>query len=433
MGNALRLGDHCLKIGSGATPRGGKKAYLSNGPFALIRSQNVYNDHFSHDGLAYISELQADQLRNVEVKEHDVLLNITGDSVARACQVPKDILPARVNQHVAIIRPDKEKIDPRFLRYFLISPEMQHYMLAIAGAGATRNALTKGMIEGFPVPARPLSGQIAIAGILGALDDKIELNRQTNATLEAMARALFKDWFVNFGPTRAKAEGRAPYLAPHLWDLFPDALDDDGLPIGWRSGELQEIVDLNPRESLRKGDEALYLDMAAVPTSGMIHDPPVLRNFKSGTKFKNGDTLLARITPCLENGKTTFVQSLPDGEVAWGSTEFIVMRAKSPAPPVWSYLLARDSAFRAYAIQSMTGTSGRQRVRTESLGQYPVSIPSKETWQAFGEIVAPLFVRIKDSGNESETLAQTRDLLLPKLMSGEIRLREAERIAEAVL
>src|SRR5690606_17552184 len=101
----LRLGDHCLKIGSGATPRGGKDTYLSSGPYALIRSQNVHNAGFSAAGLAFISEAQAQQLRNVEVIADDVLLNITGDSVARACQVDPDVLPARVNQHVAIIRP----------------------------------------------------------------------------------------------------------------------------------------------------------------------------------------------------------------------------------------------------------------------------------------------------------------------------------------
>ena len=117
----LRLGDVCTKIGSGATPRGGKEVYLKDGPFALIRSQNVYNNRFNCDGLAFINHQQATELNNVEVFADDVLLNITGDSVARACQVKSDVLPARVNQHVAIIRPDPNKLSPRFLRYFLVS------------------------------------------------------------------------------------------------------------------------------------------------------------------------------------------------------------------------------------------------------------------------------------------------------------------------
>lgn len=138
-----RLGDICTKIGSGATPRGGKEVYLNDGTFTLIRSQNIYNNRFSFDGLVYISEQHAADLNNVEVKTDDVLLNITGDSVARSCQVPKELLPARVNQHVAIIRPDPSKLSSHFLRYVLVSPEIQTMLLSWAGSGGTRNALTK--------------------------------------------------------------------------------------------------------------------------------------------------------------------------------------------------------------------------------------------------------------------------------------------------
>ena len=203
---SLRLGDVCTKIGSGATPRGGKEVYLKDGPFALIRSQNVYNNRFNCDGLAFINHQQATELNNVEVFADDVLLNITGDSVARACQVKSDVLPARVNQHVAIIRPDPNKLSPRFLRYFLVCPEIQARLLSWAGSGGTRNALTKGMIESFDVQApMGVAEQHAIAHILGTLDDKIELNQRMNQTLEAMAQALFKSWFADFDPVRAKA------------------------------------------------------------------------------------------------------------------------------------------------------------------------------------------------------------------------------------
>ncbi len=203
---ALHLGDVCTKIGSGATPRGGKEVYLKDGPCVLIRSQNVHNNQFHHDGLAFIDEQQANELNNVEVFADDVLLNITGDSVARACQVVPDVLPSRVNQHVAIIRPDPNKLSPHFLRYFLVCPEIQAMLLSWAGSGGTRNALTKGMIESFEVQApMDVAEQRAIAHILGTLDDKIELNRRMNETLETMARALFKSWFVDFDPVRAKA------------------------------------------------------------------------------------------------------------------------------------------------------------------------------------------------------------------------------------
>ena len=244
---SLRIGDVCIKIGSGATPRGGKEVYLKEGPFSLIRSQNIHNDHFSRDGLAFISEKQATELNNAEVLHDDVLLNITGDSVARACQVPPDVLPARVNQHVAIIRPDSRKLTPRFLRYFLVTPDSQTKLLSWAGSGGTRNALTKGMIESLEVQApSDIAEQDGIAHVLGTLDDKIELNRRMNETLDAMARALFQSWFVDFDPARAKMEGRDPGLPPHLAQLFPDRLVDSELglvPEGWEVGEIGDYIE----------------------------------------------------------------------------------------------------------------------------------------------------------------------------------------------
>ncbi|MDE2076362.1 MAG: restriction endonuclease subunit S, partial [Burkholderiales bacterium] len=198
-----RLGDCCEKIGSGATPKGGKDVYLNQGPVRLIRSQNVHNDGFSSSGLVYISEDQARKLEGVSVKAGDVLLNITGDSVARVCQAPEQFVPARVNQHVAIIRPTQRDFDARFLRYFLASPQQQHLMMGLAAAGATRNALTKGMIEDFQVPCPALCVQKNIADTLGCLDERISILREANATLEAIAQALFKSWFVDFDPVRA--------------------------------------------------------------------------------------------------------------------------------------------------------------------------------------------------------------------------------------
>ena len=431
--DTLRLGDHCEKIGSGATPRGGKETYSEDGPVALIRSQNIHNDRFSHSGLARISDKQAARLQNVEVRPGDVLLNITGDSVARTCQVDNEVLPARVNQHVAIIRPKSRGIVPEFLRYFLISPSMQMQMLGLAAAGATRNALTKSMIEEFRIPAWHIHTQRSIAAVLGTLGDKIELNRRMNKTLESMARAIFKDWFVDFGPTRAKAKGRAPYLVPELWDLFPDALDEKDKPLGWLVCPVSNLFEFNPRESVKKGTNTPYLNMAALPTSGAVADAPITREYKSGSKFRDGDTLFARITPCLENGKTTYVFDLGNDIVGTGSTEFIVIRTRTPLPKPASYFLARDPEFRAHAERSMTGTSGRQRASHKALAQYELTVPADgQLWKALGDLVNPMMDRVIANAHESRVLAQTRDLLLPKLMSGEIRLSEAEKAVEAV-
>jgi type I restriction enzyme S subunit len=140
----------------------------------------------------------------------------------------------------------------------------------------------------------------------------------------------------------------------------------------------------------------------------------------------NGDTLLARITPCLEHGKTAFVDFLEEGQVGWGSTEFIVLRPKEPLPPEFSYCLARSEAFRDFAVQAMTGTSGRQRVQTEALAHYVLVAPPAPVAEAFGRAVEPLFVRASKLACESRTLAGLRDALLPKLIRGEIRVKDAE-------
>ena len=178
----VKLADICQKIGSGATPRGGKEAYRAEG-IALVRSQNVLDFSFSSDGLAYINDEQADKLRNVELQSGDVLLNITGDSVARACLMDDDCLPGRVNQHVAIIRVDESKAVNSYLLYYL--QWRKSHLLQLASAGATRNALTKGMIEQLEIDLPSLDEQRKVVGILGSIQNKIKLNHEINDNLAA--------------------------------------------------------------------------------------------------------------------------------------------------------------------------------------------------------------------------------------------------------
>lgn len=335
-------------------------------------------------------------------------------------------------QRIITLRGKSGTLDNNYLKYVLQSDSVKSQLFGRA-SGSTVSGIKQSELRKVELPLPPINEQEVIGSTLGALDDKIDLNRRMNETLEQTARALFKDWFVDFGPTKAKMVGQATYLEANLWDLFPERLDEAGVPEGWHIGELQELIELNPTEKLVKNETAPYLDMAALPTSGSIPEQPILRGFTSGTRFRNGDTLFARITPCLENGKTAFVQTLPDGSVGWGSTEFIVLRAKSPVPAAYTYLLARSEAFREHAIQSMTGTSGRQRARNEALSPYLSAIPDSSVWKAFANIVEPLFRNIKANGEESRTLAQTRDLLLPKLMSGELHVRDAEMLIQEVV
>lgn len=334
-----------------------------------------------------------------------------------------------VNNHAHILRGKAGEGDTRYLMYALAVTDISGYL-----TGSTMPKLTQGNMNRIPVVAPPLKEQHAIACVLGALDDKIELNRRRNRTLEAMARATFRSWFVDFDPVRAKAEGRAPAgMSKEIAKLFPAAFENTTLgtiPKDWRVCPLPEVFDVNPTRSLPKGTIAPYLDMANMPTQGPAPDAWVMREMGSGMKFINGDTLVARITPCLENGKTALVDFLPEEKVGWGSTEYIVLRPKGAIPPAFAYLLARGQDFRAFAIQQMTGSSGRQRVPADSLSKYNLVAPPSDSalFTHFGGIVTPMFEQITAGVAQSRTLAAMRDALLPKLISGELRVPDAERI-----
>ncbi|TOL78775.1 restriction endonuclease subunit S [Vibrio parahaemolyticus] len=430
----VKLGDYCSKIGSGATPKGGNSVYLDHGEISLIRSQNIYNEGFKSDGLVYITPEAAQKLKNVIIEPNDVLINITGDSVARVCLAPNEFLPARVNQHVAILRVDPEEFDHRYLRYFLTSTKMQNYLLTIASTGGTRNALTKSMLESLEVSKPLLDVQKRIGDVLESFESKIELNSRTNQTLEEMAQAIFKSWFVDFDPVKAKMNGEQPEgMDAATASLFPEKLVESELgliPEGWEVGELSDLMDFNPKRTLKKGTVAPYLDMKNMPTAGHLALDIYDREMGSGTKFVNGDALLARITPCLENGKTAFVDFLEDEQVGWGSTEYIVMRSKSDSYKYFSYFMARFEPFRKFAIQSMTGTSGRQRAQAKTVQTMPFVIPPLSILEKFDELIAANMQLIKRHGDENKTLAELRDTLLPKLLSGEIELGQAQELAE---
>ena len=340
-----------------------------------------------------------------------------------------------------VIRGRPEITDNRFVYYLTQSAPVRDYAISQMTGTSGRQRVPTSALNHIDVALPPLAEQRRIAHILGTLDDKIELNRRMNATLEGMAQALFKSWFVDFEPVRTKVEGRwrrgesLPGMPAKLYDLFPERLVPSELgevPEGWEVKTLDQLVALNPREPLKRGTNAPYLNMAAIPTEGCNPDEVILREYTSGTRFRNGDTLLARITPCLENGKTAYVQSLPTDTVAWGSTEFIVMRAIPPVSSVYTYLLARDDAFRAHAIQSMTGTSGRQRVQVQVLLDYRIIAPRSDIWLAFSLLIEPLFARMKKTAKMNQILTAMHNVLLPFLMCSEEGKNVRENALQAI-
>jgi type I restriction enzyme, S subunit len=320
--------------------------------------------------------------------------------------------------------------DSLFIYYLARFNEFRDFAIGIMEGTSGRQRVSSDALKKYKFCLPPLSEQKAIARILGALDDKIELNQKMNQTLEAMAQAIFKSWFVDFDPVRAKMAGQQPVgMDEATAALFPDSIKDSELgeiPKGWKVKPLPEIIEVNPKRILAKGKVAPYLDMKNMPTEGHRAATWIDREVGSGTKFINGDTLMARITPCLENGKTAYVDFLEDGQVGWGSTEYLIFRPKSPLPLEFGYYLARSEELRTFAMQNMTGSSGRQRTPANCFDNYLMTLPSEEIAHKFGEIVAPSMRMKKANSEQSQTLTALRDTLLPKLMSGELRVSEAD-------
>ena len=412
----IRLGSACEKIGSGATPRGGSEVYQATG-ISLIRSQNIYNDGFKRDGLAFIGDKHARELENVNVLPGDVLLNITGDSVARVCQVPEKILPARVNQHVAIIRPKQGTLDARFLHYFLIHPQTQAHMLGLAGAGATRNALTKGMIESFEIKAPSFTEQRAIAAVLGSLDDKIELNRRMNETLEALAQSLFKSWFVD--------------------------ATQSALPKGWETKSLAEVTEL-----ITKGTTPTQEDVASAP----ISDAQI--NFlRVNAIAEDGVILDEKLTKIPESVHTGVLKRsiLKAGEVVYTIAGTIgrmsvvrenllpvncnqavaIIRPKLDVPPGFLLLSMKQTAFQE-ELHSNIVHAVQANLSLGMLSRAKIAVPPKESFGRLFQPINDLLEKIDANREESRSLAALRDALLPKLLSGELRVpATAGKLAEA--
>ncbi len=350
-----------------------------------------------------------------------------------------------VNNHAHILA-EKEEGILDYLEYYFSILNINPYI-----TGAVQPKLNKANLDAIEIPIPPVNERLLINQILNSLKEKILLNNQINQTLESIAQAIFKSWFIDFDPVRAKIaakqEGQDPELAAmctisgkseeelqQMADddfaelqataaLFPDELVESELgevPNGWEVGKLQEVIDLNPRRTLKKDSLAPYLDMKNVRTQGHLVDEVILRNMTSGTKFINGDTLLARITPCLENGKTAYVDFLLDNEVGWGSTEFIVLRPKEHLPTALGYFIARQENFRTLAIQSMTGTSGRQRANADTLANQSWLIYPADLMIVFDKYAGKYLTHIKNNGLQNGILKNIRDALLPKLLSGEL-------------
>ena len=389
-----KLEEVCTKIGSGATPRGGKEAYKEEG-ISLIRSQNVLDFSFSTNGLAFIDDKQADALKNVTIQTGDVLINITGDSVARVCQVPDEYIPARVNQHVSILRSNQELLDPELLKYILLSPKNKSVLLTMAGAGATRNAITKSMLEDFEIILPPLPEQQSIAAILSSLDDKIEINLQMNKTLEEMAMTLYKHWFVDFGPFK---DGK--FIDSELGPI----------PEGWEVKKLGELLEI------KYGKDHKKLEVGNIPVYG------------SGGIMRYVNQFLYDEESILIPRKGTLSNLFYLRNPFWSvDTMFYTKLKESQTGKYIFYFL------KTLDLAGMDVGSAVPSLTTQLLKNIDIVVPSTEITSSFDVSVSRFFDTMEENIKENQTLTTLRDTLLPKLISGEIRVKDAEQTLSEVL
>lgn len=397
----VRLEDCCYSISDGdhQPPPKAQQGI----PFVTISNINSMNQLDFSDTMFVPKEYYQSLDEKRKVRKGDVLYSVVG-----SFGIPvliKEERPFVFQRHIAILRPKEDIVDSGFLFYTMLNRDFYAKADAVA-IGAAQRTVSLGSLRNIKIDVPSLESQKHIADILSAYDDLIENNQKQIKLLEEAAQRLYKEWFVDL--------------------RFPGHENTkivDGVPEGWNWCKLEDAIQLDPRVTLTKERMKQFIPMSALSTSSMVLDESQFTETtsNSGSKFQNGDTLLARITPCLENGKTAYVSGLKSDEGAVGSTEYIVMRAKT-INSYMVYLLARTDDFRQSAINSMSGSDGRQRVKSDKLKMLDYLHPTSELVEKFENVEEPIFEKIYRLSKQMQQAKQARDLLLPKLMSGEVEV-----------
>lgn len=374
-----KIKDITSKITSGGTPKSSEAKYY-DGNIPWLNTKEINFNRITKTDRCITEE----GLNNSSAKwipKGAVVVAMYGATAAKVAYTQIDLT---TNQACCNLIIDDNKADSQFVYYYIQSSYEELLNLA---CGAAQQNLSVGVIADFPILLPPLDEQKRIVSILSSLDDKIDLLNRENSTLEAMAETLFRQWFIE------------------------EAKED------WEEGTISDLIDFNPTRRLAKDTIVPFLEMSNLSTSTYAPVYWYDRAFNSGTKFQNGDTLLARITPCLENGKTAYVDFLTESQIGWGSTEFIVMCSKLGLHPFFSYVMAKYQDFRDYAESCMAGSSGRQRVDVDNLKNYPISIPDKAIINQFNINIESLVLKMQINNKQIRALKAQRDILLSKLMS----------------
>lgn len=428
MNNWRRLDDIIEYFGKGVTPK-----YVDASSIIVLNQKCIRNNKIDFSLAQYIDDSK-DYVEIKFLKVGDILVNSTGQGTAGRVAF-LDFIPEGkriiVDSHILVLR-TTDFYESRCLNYSLFSIEdvLQTYLDGSTGQGEFDRVRLFNIQVNY---SEDKTTQQKIAKVLSDLDAKIELNNRINAELEAMAKLVYAYWFVQFDfPVVTSSGVEKPYKSSGGKMVWDEELKRE-IPEGWRSGTTAEIFEFNPTLSIPKGSLAKYLDMNSIPQKGFMTLEPEVKEFNGGVKFQNGDVVVARITPCLENGKTGLITQLEGNEAGFGSTEFIVIRGKKMALSGFASFLARSDSFRNFAIVNMTGTSGRKRVDAKTLKDYILPIPGSETQKEFEAYTSSIFQKQTINIKQNQQLSALRDWLLPILMNGQVTVTEAEERVEEEL
>lgn len=402
----------------------------------VLRNQNIKKGRLDLSSPSFTDEKHY-QSRVKRAKPQQGDLVITREApMGDVCQIPAD-LKCCLGQRQVLLRPDPTKVDSGYLLYALQAPFLQQQIGWNEGTGSTVSNLRIPVLEGLSVPTPPIHIQKKISSTLSALDDRISLLRETNKTLEAIAQAIFKSWFVDFDPVRAKMEGRQPEgMDEATAALFPDSFEESELglvPKGWLLGNLENLCTLNPESWTAKNrpQKIHYVDLANTKSntfSDVIELPFNAAPSRARRVLRKGDTIIGTVRP----GNKSYAYISADIENLTGSTGFAVLRPRAEISSQFIYLASTQDSSIEYLTHIADG-GAYPAVKPEVISAIPCVLAEKDILTSFHTTTAPLFASISNNQSLVETLTDIRDTLLPRLISGQLRLPDAQEQIESAL
>lgn len=353
----------------------------------VIRSNNIKNGKIDLSSPSYTTkEEYLSRIKRAIPKPGDLIITREAP-MGQVGMIPENT-ECCLGQRMVLLKANPTLCNNYYLLYTLQSTFVQNQIRGNEGTGTTVSNLRIPFLKKLKIPYISLEKQKYFVNLLRPFDEGIENNNKIIENLENLAQKIFLT-------------------------IVKNAKNQDST--------LESYALINPKRILKKGTYARYIDMSALSTTCATPEHCNFKNYAGGIKFSNGDSLLARITPCLENGKAAFINFLNKNEVAFGSTEFISLHSKGELPNEFFYCLIRTKSFREFSIKRLTGTSGRQRISAKDIEKYPLPTFNAKQIDYLNKHLPIIFKYVSTCATQNKTLAKLRDLLLHKLFSGDLK------------